>query len=93
MRRITLYTKPGCQLCDEALDLLLCLGNAMEEKPIIDEVNILEAPELYARYRNTVPVIAVDKDASRQILYAPISAAALRAALDIDFGCSDDTKD
>ena len=63
----------------------------MDEKPIIKEVNILEDPALYARYRHSVPVICVDPDAGGELLYAPITAAALRQALDIDQGYADDS--
>ena len=88
-----MYARPGCHLCDEALALLLALGDAMDEKPIIEEVNILEDLALYARYRHSVPVISVKGDAGDQVLYAPITAPALCQALNIDQGCSDDARE
>jgi hypothetical protein len=84
MRRITLYTKPGCHLCDEVLDLLLILGDELDEKLGIKEINILEEPGLYARYRHTIPVITIDPDADGLTLYAPITPSALRRALGLD---------
>jgi glutaredoxin len=84
MRQITLYTKPGCHLCDEALDLLLMLGDELDEKLDIEEINILENPELYARYRHTIPVITIDPQADGPGLCAPITASALRQALGLD---------
>ena len=84
MRRITLYTKPGCHLCDEALDLLLTLGDELDDKLDIKEINILQGPELYARYRHTIPVITIDPDVDGPALYAPITPSALRQALGLD---------
>jgi glutaredoxin len=80
-RRVTLYTKPGCHLCDEALALLLSLGDEMDKELSITEVNILEDPTLYTRYRHAIPVIVVDPDAGGPTLHAPITAPVLRRAL------------
>jgi hypothetical protein len=89
MRRILLYTRPGCHLCDDALDLLLTIDDEMGGRLAIEEVNILEDPALYTCYRDVIPVVAIDpdeRDASSPdtggpTLHAPISAAALRRAL------------
>jgi len=47
MRTITLYTRPGCHLCEQA-------GMPVRE------VNIEEDPALLERYTLRVPVAAVD---------------------------------
>jgi len=78
MTKITFYTKPGCPLCDEALDLLLALGDELGIELAVHEINILKDAELYARYRYTVPVIAVQDGPT---LMPPIGAADLRRAL------------
>lgn len=84
MRRIIFYTKPGCHLCDEAFDLLLMLGEELVEKLSIEQISILEDPELYTRYRHTIPVIAIDPDQDGPILFAPITASNLRRALGLE---------
>jgi len=56
--RLTLYSKPGCHLC-EALRTLLD-----ELQPefgfALDEINIQEDETLFARYRYDIPVLLVD---------------------------------
>ena len=86
MRRIILYTKPGCHLCDDAHELLLALGDETGAKLRIEQVNILEEPALYARYRYAIPVLAVDPDGGGPTLYAPISRSALRQTLGLEEG-------
>ena len=86
MRRIILYTKPGCHLCDDAHELLLTLGEETGAKLRVEQVNILEDPALYARYRYGIPVITVDPDDGGPTLYAPIRRSALRQALGLDEG-------
>jgi glutaredoxin len=81
MRRILLYTKPGCHLCEEALDLLLAFGDEMEGQLAIEEINILDDPGLYARFKQVIPVIVIDPDGSGPTLYAPITPTTLRRAL------------
>lgn len=81
MRRIVLYTKPGCHLCEEALDLLLAFGEEMEERLAIEEINILDDPGLYARFRQVIPVVEIDPDRNGPTLCAPITPIALRGAL------------
>jgi len=84
MRRIIFYTKPGCHLCDEAFDLLLILGDELADKLSIEEISILEDPELYARYKHAIPVIAIDPDENGPILFPPITASNLRRALGLE---------
>lgn len=79
MRRVILYTKPGCHLCDDALDLLLDIDDELGGKLCIEQVNILQDPALYARYRSSIPVIRIEPDGPT--LYAPIDEADLRRAL------------
>jgi hypothetical protein len=81
MRRIVFYTTPGCHLCDEAMDLLLDLCDKMSTPPVVEEINILDDPELYARFRHAIPVIALDPDVPGAVLEAPITASVLRQAM------------
>ncbi len=86
MRRVVLYTKPGCHLCDDALDLLVTLRDEVREGFTIEETNILEDQDLYARYRHAIPVICVDPDAGGPTVFAPITVSKLRNALSWDRG-------
>ena len=52
---VTLYSKPGCHLCEEARELLDDL--ALEYEFTIDEVNIEEHAALFAEYRYEIPVV------------------------------------
>lgn len=56
--RVTLYTRPGCHLCDEAKVAMLAAGCAYEYT--LDEVNIESDPRLLHSYRNDVPVVLIN---------------------------------
>ena len=58
MATITLYTKPGCHLCDEARDALLRVQAAQPFALV--EVNIQDDPDLFAQYGEQIPVVALD---------------------------------
>jgi glutaredoxin len=55
---VTLYTKAGCHLCDEARDALEDLAIAIEFD--LHEIDIRTDPELFERYRYRIPVVTVD---------------------------------
>jgi glutaredoxin len=55
---VTLYTKPGCHLCEEAKREMQAAGIADEYT--FEEVNIEEDAESYERYKFEIPVITVD---------------------------------
>jgi glutaredoxin len=54
VKRLTLYSRPGCHLCDDAREILDRLGEPY------DEVNIEDDDELHRRYLERIPVVAVD---------------------------------
>jgi hypothetical protein len=56
---VTLYTRPGCHLCDEARK---AISTRREELPPFDlrEIDIETDPILHARYLERIPVVAVD---------------------------------
>jgi glutaredoxin len=58
MRTVTLYTRPGCHLCDEAQALLRRAARGLDVT--VAEVNIDEDPALRARYGERVPVLATE---------------------------------
>lgn len=75
-RRVILYTRPGCHLCEEAEDLLAALSTEISLQ--IETIDILSDPAIYEQYKWIIPVIAVEGGAT---LSAPIGERALRAAL------------
>jgi glutaredoxin len=54
-RDVTLYSRPGCHLCDEAKAQIAPLLTEFGAR--LTEINIDEDPELRARYDYDVPVI------------------------------------
>ena len=55
---ITVYVRPGCHLCDEALVVLRPL--AAEAGAAVELVDIERDALLHARYLERIPVIALD---------------------------------
>jgi len=49
-----MYSRPGCHLCDEARAVLLRIGEPF------DEIDIDSDDELFKRYLERIPVIALD---------------------------------
>ena len=76
MRRITLIGKPGCHLCDDARAVIERV--AREEGVEWEELNMLDDPELVARYAEQIPVTLVD---GRQHDYWRVDENRLRKAL------------
>ena len=58
MSRVTLYTRAGCHLCEEAERVLRQEQAATPFR--LELVDIDRAPELARRYGVRVPVVAVD---------------------------------
>ena len=58
MKTVTLYTRPGCHLCDDARTALETLRAAVEFE--IHEVNIETDDALHAAYLERIPVIFLD---------------------------------
>ena len=54
MPRLTLYSRPGCHLCDEARAALERIGEPF------DEIDIDSDDELFKRYLERIPVVALD---------------------------------
>ena len=58
MTRVTLYTRAGCCLCDQAKDVLqTARSRALFE---LEEIDIDRVPEWLPLYNDEVPVIAID---------------------------------
>ena len=58
MRRVVLYSRPGCCLCDEAREVLVKVrgetGFRLEERDIEDDDSVFRA------YLERIPVITID---------------------------------
>ena len=76
MAQVTVYTKPGCHLCDDAVRLL---QRVQKQHPFaLEEVNVQDDPALLAEYGEQIPVVtlngtflfeyAVDEARLRQLL-------------------------
>jgi len=61
--RLTLLSKPGCHLCDAARDavteVIAQLG-AVASAVTVEELSILDDPELNERYWDEIPVVLVN---------------------------------
>jgi glutaredoxin len=74
--RITLYSKPGCHLCDDARRVIEVVCDELGTS--YDEVDITTAPELMDAYGEQIPVTFVD---GKQHDFWRVDAARLRGAL------------
>lgn len=74
--RVTLYTRPGCHLCDVAREVVERVCAELGEE--YAEVLVDEDPELRERFTDEVPVTFVD---GRQHDFWRVDEARLRAAL------------
>jgi glutaredoxin len=76
MTQVTLYGKPGCHLCEEAHAVVVAVR---ERRPFeLEEVDITRDPALEARYRERIPVVAID---GREALELVIEATELERRL------------
>jgi glutaredoxin len=73
---VTLYTRPGCHLCEVAKHQLQALG--MTHPLRVIEVNIEDDAALEERYGTTIPVVAVGGDV---VTATPIDLDAVRQAV------------
>ena len=60
MRTVTLYSRPGCHLCDDAREALERVRAAVPFA--LHEVDIEQDDVLHARYLERIPVVALDGD-------------------------------
>lgn len=59
---ITLLSKPGCHLCDEARQVVELTREKLETRirTELEEINILEHPELARMHAEDIPVVLID---------------------------------
>ncbi|HSE30762.1 MAG TPA: glutaredoxin family protein [Pyrinomonadaceae bacterium] len=56
--QVTVYSKPGCHLCDEAKQAILAAG--CNDQITLTEINIESDPVLMSKYCYDIPVIAIN---------------------------------
>ena len=74
--RITLYTRPGCHLCDAMRAIAEPI--AREARAAFEELDVDADPVAAARYDLEIPVLCVDGEKAFALA---VTAAALRARL------------
>ncbi|HXU08147.1 MAG TPA: glutaredoxin family protein [Blastocatellia bacterium] len=55
---VTIFSRPGCHLCEVAKEAMLKAG--CEGEFVLEEVNIDDDPALGDRYGNDIPVIFIN---------------------------------
>ena len=78
MTAVTLYTRPGCHLCDEARQAIVGLRDELPPFEL-HEVNIEQDEDLMGRYLERIPVVAVDGEVVSEL---ELKLDLLRASLD-----------
>lgn len=73
---VTLYSRPGCHLCDDLREDLSLLAAELDLR--VDEVDISSDPQLLERFQHLIPVVDV---AGGPLLMAPLTLVQLREAL------------
>lgn len=77
--RVTLYSRPGCHLCDDARAVVERVCSDLGES--YDELSIDDDPDLAERFANEIPVTFVD---GRQHDFWRVDESRLRRALGVD---------
>lgn len=77
--RLVMYTKPGCHLCEDMLDVV---RRALRGRSAgLEERNITLNLDDYHRYKHDIPVLLVDgREVARHRITDEALAAALHAA-------------
>lgn len=57
-RRLTLYTRQGCCLCEEMKEVVRRVAGKLPLE--MEEIDVDSEPELAERYGNEVPVLFID---------------------------------
>lgn len=75
MPRISVYSRPGCHLCDELLDMLLPL---VRDLAVVDVCDVDSRNDWRERFGDRVPVVEVN---GQFVCQYTLDVAALRQAL------------
>ncbi len=77
MTVVTLYTRPGCHLCDEAREAIASVRRS-DARFELREIDIEGDAELHARFLERIPVVEVD---GVQVAELHVDEDAVREAL------------
>ena len=59
IHKVTIMSKPGCHLCEIALDVVQRVVGS-HVAVIIEEVDITQDQDLLEKYREAIPVVLID---------------------------------
>jgi len=80
--QLTLFTKPGCHLCEEAKSVVDSViqgfASTHDAEVSLTEVNILEDPQLIEKYSEEIPVLQIN---GATLAYWRIDEERFKAAL------------
>jgi thiol-disulfide isomerase/thioredoxin len=57
---LTIYTRPGCHLCDEMKATINRVSRSWRLPVVIEEIDISSDPELETRYGQEIPVLLIE---------------------------------
>lgn len=60
MIALTIYSRPGCHLCDEMKAVVDRVAGAATPQPTVDVIDISSDPDLESRYGLEIPVLMVN---------------------------------
>lgn len=79
MTTVTIISKPDCHLCDVAREVVeTVVVDLPDDAVAVEELSILDDPELYAQWWEKIPVVLID---GRLHGHWRVSPERLRAAL------------
>jgi glutaredoxin len=78
MRRVTVYSRPGCHLCEEAIASIVAMRGEGYRFELV-EVDIESDEALLRRMLERIPVVEVDGEVVSELV---LDGAAVRARLD-----------
>jgi glutaredoxin len=78
VKRVTLYSRPGCHLCEEAIEALVAMHGEGRRFELI-EVDIESDEALLRRMLERIPVIEVDGEVVSELV---LDRAAVQARID-----------
>ena len=76
MKRVILYSKPGCHLCEPVEEVILAVRREREFE--FEVRNIEDDPAEFEKYKHSIPVVVVD---GREIARYKLSRMQLEMAL------------
>jgi glutaredoxin len=78
VKRVTVYSRPGCHLCVEAIEAIVAMHGEGYRFELI-EVDIESDESLLRRMLERIPVVEVDGEVVSELI---LDGAAVRARLD-----------